>query len=221
MYNNIFKRVEAEHKARCVDLVNAIATDERALAANSTQTRWSQYQKGKISHEQAVEFAVKRQRDRMNRELAKERELLEAIENAPSVQSIAVFVTWKRSACWGSNPTACVTVSAGGRKSQYENRAGGCGYDKLSACVASALNESMSVKKLLHDKKESVLSVDPEASSHSAIGYGAGYGATPYLEGGVGMSSLISVLEACGMKLEDSWHTKDMDAYAFQVSKEA
>lgn len=47
---------------------------------------------------------------------------------------------------------------------------------------------------------------------------GAGYGAIPYFEGGVGMSSFVCVFNACGFVLEHS-HETDKTCYYYFVKK--
>jgi hypothetical protein len=129
---------------------------------------------------------------------------LDLIRNAPEVVSISIGVEWAKSATWGRNPTASACVeTSDGRFTRYEGRASGCGYDKESAAIAEALNQSPAVKRLLI-----------VAAARGGFPYGGTvgkYGAS--LSGGVGVSCFRSIFEFCGYKWDNTGSGRTFDAY--------
>lgn len=197
------------------------AKNDKGIKNNSTGKRWEQYQSGEITREKAVEFATKRRLKEIDRETIKKQDKLLKAQSAAELKSVSVSVSWKRSAYWGYNPTATVTING---IQQYSGTASGCGYDKETAAVGSALNQSETILKALYTAKEKALSKapaktrnNPKASNADLIHYGAGYGVLPYFEGGVGMTSFKGVFEACGLKCTHSDHTKTSDYYYFEA----
>ncbi len=195
-----------------------------------TARRWDQYQAGEISREKIVDLTIKRMEKQHEKDTAKKLEKLEAAAAAPDLESVSISVEWTRSRVWGYNPAAEIVVNAGGHYSKYTGSASGCGYDKRTAAIGAALNQSASVLKMLYTAKEKALaSLAPDQieaakkgyifgseSNRDFIHYGAGYGVLPYFEGGVGMSSFRGVFEACGFKCTADRETKHTDFYFFE-----
>lgn len=190
----------------------------------STDLRWSQYQAGKISREKAVEYAVVRALKKLEKELFDDLEKLESIENARIPQYVSISTEWVNSRTWGANPHTTVYVQGVG---SYEGCASGCGYDKESAAFASAAKGSFALKKILCDLKEAALKEgksDKSKTSCSGIdnrevcGYGAGYNPIPAFEGGVGMTSIISIFRKYGYKVVES-HGKKYDSYELELAE--
>ena len=81
-------------------------------------------------------------------EKKKESELsrLELVNDAPDLTYIKIEVEWRRNRTWGYNPTAEVWVNT-----HYYNtgKASGCGYDKESSAIESALRDSASLQKFI------------------------------------------------------------------------
>lgn len=182
---------------------------DNGLKRYSTETRWTAYQEGRITREKAVELATARALKELEKNHARKLAKLASAEAAPDVESIAIHVEWKRSRTWGYNPHASVIVN---HTNRYTGSASGCGYDKRTAAIAEALNQSAVMQRMLYQAKEKALAngYDPEsAKAHGSetnrycIAYGAGYGVLPYFEGGVGMGSFCSVFEACGLKVTE------------------
>ena len=213
MYKNLSKSVNFEYMERRGDLLRHIHNDEATLKRNLTPARLARYEAGKISRDEAVNIAFNRGRKMWDKyEDEAEAKLKEAAE-AAEIESISISITWHKSRMWGYNPTAEVKILAGHRVEFYKGSASGCGYDKESAAIASALNQSAAVKKMLYDCKEAALSKGSDGENRDLIHYGAGYGALPYFEGGVGVSSHMGVFEACGLKCKVSNHTDYSDFY--------
>lgn len=167
---------------------------DEGIKRHSTAARWDAYQAGKISREKAVELATARRIKELEKELAQNMQQLDAAEAAPDVKGIAIHVEWKRSATWGYNPHASVIVN---QVNRYEGSASGCGYDKRTAAIAEAANQSAVLLRMLYSLKEKALQTGEK------MPYGAGYGVLPYFEGGVGMESFYGVFNACGMNVTE------------------
>lgn len=196
---------------------------DNGLKRYSTEKKWNAYQEKKLTREKAIEFATARRFKEIEKYLQRDIEKLESAESVPDIETVSIRVEWKKSRVWGYNPTATVIINQANR---YTGSASGCGYDKLTAAIAEALNQSAVIRKMLYTKKENALQAgyDPETgktygpeSNGGCIAYGAGYGTLPYFEGGVGMSSFVSVFEACGMKAKIRDESgKYMDYYFFE-----
>jgi hypothetical protein len=102
---------------------------------------------------------------------------------------------------WGYNPSVEVRTNAG----RTTGSASGCGYDKESAAIADAFNKNPAIMKILFTLAENALQENSAAAWSKDIGYGSGYGAMPYFEGGVGSSCYWSILEKAGFhKIADN-----------------
>lgn len=221
MYTNIREELEREYKGYMESHAKYIGESENSLKNHSTETRWKQYQEGKITKGDCINYAIQRNNKSLQKRLEKKLEELENIAKAEDVESVIINVTWKRNPTWGYNPTAEVYVYTTNKVYKPVGKASGCGYDKETAAIGSALNEVAPIIKMLCDVKEKALEngVNPPCnapnSNREYIAYGAGYGAIPYFEGGVGMSSFESVFNACNFELRHQNHTKTTDYYYF------
>lgn len=191
---------------------------DNGIRKYSTPAKWEAYQAGRIDREKAVQLATARAGREIDKSTARKMAALEKAEAAPDVQSVAIHVEWKRSRTWGYNPHASVVINAMNR---YEGGASGCGYDKRTAAVGEALNQSAVIRRMLYQAKEKALAEGwrPENSAHSnagCINYGAGYGVLPYFDGGVGMGSFEGVFNACGLRLVVRDEGKHYDSYYFE-----
>lgn len=206
---------------------------DNGLKQHSTTLRWEQYQNGNITREKAVEFALKRRYKEIDGETIIKLDKLLKAQAAEDIKTVSISVIWKRNRTWGWNPTATVVING---IYIYEGSASGCGYDKRTAAIGSALNQSDIILKMLYTAKEKALKKPPQkgrqlnpfapedkaiyeenTSNNSLIHYGAGYGVLPYFEGGVGISSFIGVFKACGLELKHESGTDTTDYYYFEV----
>ena len=218
MFSNIKAALQKDHKARKAEAAHYILhgycttwaaehkkESDDGIKRYSTEARWTAYQAGRITREKAVELATARRMRELEKDLQKELARLDAAEAAPDVKSIAIHVEWKRSATWGYNPHAAVIVNQSNR---YEGRASGCGYDKRTAAIAEALNQSTVIMRALYSLKESTL------QAGEPMPYGCGCGVLPYYEGGVGMGCFRNIFRACGLQVvEDNETGKHYDFY--------
>jgi len=187
---------------------------DRGLEQYSTPYRWRQYKKGEITRDKAVEMAIKRVMRETGKRTAKQLQHLDDIATVADLTFISVSVEWTRSRTWGYNPHAEVRTNTG----RYTGTASGCGYDKESAAVASALNECSGVLKILYDAEEKALETRTfeKMEAGKILGYGAGYGVIPRFEGGVGVSCFWNIFEKCGFKLVSEHHGKHSDFYELE-----
>lgn len=131
-----------------------------------------------------------------------------SIMNSKDIESINISVEWKKSQTWGANPTATAKINyTDGSCGYFDGKASGCGYDKESAAIATALNCSHSVQKLLFVCSEN----DPDNKIYGY--YNANRGYFPYISGGVGVSCYNSVFNLCGYKFEQTNSGKTFDCY--------
>ena len=146
--------------------------------------------------------------NRINKEEARQL----AIMACNTITDITIGVEWRRSTTWGSIPTATVKVWSkdDNGNSKYEGeftaKASGCGYDKLSACIASALNQCDAFKRLLY--------VTYETKGKEGKPYGvyfSEYGA--HLEGGVGVNCYTRAFEWLGYDFKSTAWGKTFNAY--------
>lgn len=193
---------------------------DEGLKEYSTETRWNQYKAGTISREKAVELATARALKKLDKNTAVKLAKLDRVANAPDLTHINISVDWVRSRTWGYNPTA--EINAAGE--WHTGKASDCGYDKESAAIAKALNQSDSVLKVLYTLKEEGLRAGESDRSKTSCtgrdnsnicGYGSGYDVIPYFEGGVGVSCFWSILNKCGFTVT-SHHGKHRDYYTVE-----
>lgn len=219
-YENIMNEVLQDAESRKARNTEYIASSESSLRSASTETRWNQYKAGTISKEEAEQLAIKRATKAIDKETAKQLTKLERIAAAPTLEFIFISVDWKRSVTRGMNPSVEIITNTG----NYYGSASGCGYDKESAAIAEALNACDSILKVIYDYKEKQLADGKTDTSCTAcsgrdnrdiVGYGAGYAAMPYFEGGVGSSCFWSILKKCGYIVREN-HTKKSDFYSVE-----
>lgn len=210
VYEMLRKEVIAENKTYCKNTLEAIEKRESVLQRESTQTRWDQYQKKWITRRELVEYTSKRIKRKYEKMLQSDFETIDACEHAILPEIISILVEWKKSSVWVYNPYATVKIGS----ATFKGSASGCGYDKLSAAIANAFNKSYRMQKILFEMKEKALQKGETGNNHNIIGYGAGYGAMPEFEGGVGMSCFINILQKVGYKYNITY-TDSIDSYFF------
>lgn len=127
-----------------------------------------------------------------------------SIENE-ELESIHIILTWKKTRIYGYCPDGEMIAKAkSGKTFKVTGAARCCGVDKVSTCIASMLNEcKITFRELVRYYEKHAQSMKDEP--HKVIGYGSGY-SDPYFEGGVGMESIIPILNTLGFKLESEIH---------------
>lgn len=199
---------------------------DRGIERYSTERTWAQYKAGLITRDVALERAENRARKENEKWRKSRYDMLAAAEVAKPAEYIRINVEWKRSPTWGYNPTA--TISAG--QCNGFGKASGCGYDKGSAAISSALTECSSIMRVLYDYAEDQLAngFEPKVNSYNrfsvswgeVLGYGAGYDVLPGFEGGVGFDTTAAILEKIGyIKKFSDRSTKTHDTYYFEMKE--
>ena len=199
VYEMLKKEVVAENETYCKNMLKIIKEREEILKRESTPTRWGQYQKKIITYPELVEYTSERIKKKYRKTVQSELEVLKQIEEAETPKEIVIHVDWVKNTYWGNNPHATITDG----KRRYFGSASGCGYDKRSAAVAQAANQSIRILKILCDKKELELQKGKTGTNNAIIGYGSGYSAIPELKGGVGIESFKKIFENCGYNWND------------------
>jgi hypothetical protein len=199
MYELLKKITKEEKEKELQNQINYIKeNNENVINYYLTELRIKQLQNGEITKEKAQELAIKKAIKENKKQLENKLKHIEKVENeAREIKSISVVVEWVVSRTWGHNPNVIAFTQ---NKGCTYGSASGCGYDKESSAIAEAFNKNENLLKILYDIKEKALKDDITVSSHDSIGYGAGYGAIPYFEGGVGVSCFWHILEKAGYK---------------------
>lgn len=217
MYEKIKNQLIAENEKYRNNAIQYATDNDSTLERYSTVTRWNQYKSGVISREKCLEYAVMRINTQYAKSLNSDLDKLESIANAEDIKSISVSVVWHKSRTWGYNPTAEIRIETTNRYYYETGTASGCGYDKRSAAVGSALGKIPAALKLLCDLKEKNAPENiTEHSNANYIAYGAGYGAIPYYEGGVGYECFDKIFNIAGFKRVCFNETKNTDYYYYE-----
>lgn len=191
---------------------------ERGIKEYSTPKAWENYKAGKLTRAEAIEKASKRAAAEWAKRKEEYLQKITAAENAPLPSSINIAVDWVRNRTWGYNPNANICVVGVGC---YDGSASGCGYDKRTAAIATALNKSAAALKILYEAEEKRLKgiKTRKQARRDVLGYGTGYGVLPYFEGGVGISAYYTICENCGYKMTDTASSKTFDGYLITAKK--
>ena len=144
---------------------------------------------------------------RFNRENEKRRaeklEKIATVEQYKAPKYIDVSVEWKKSSVWGYNPTATITAD----KRRTEGRASGCGYDKESAAIASAMNSNPEIMRILYEHAESGKAVPYSVNLFAGV---------PVFDGGCGVNCFYNVFAACGYKWRCTGSGKLFNCYSIE-----
>lgn len=173
------------------------------------------YQKDRLTaaqYDHLKKGNLKRFRELVEKQIKKEEAKKQIVKNncllkiqdmkkAGLLEYLEITVEWSRSQTWGYNPHVEARAQYANIGTLYnKGSASGCGYDKESAAVASAIND---IIKPFILKNFNIL-------KHPSI-YGV---CSNYLgfEGGVGMRSFIRAFKACGYEVHES-HGRSFDSY--------
>lgn len=155
---------------------------------------------------QTTAVLLKKYNRENERERAKTLQHLYNVFNlSTDVSTIDISVEWHKSRTWGYNPTCNVFAGC----DFTTGHASGCGYDKESASMAQALNDSMNVMRILYSF------VDRGGVFYMSDGIST-CGGLPCIEGGCGVSTISRVFEKCGYKLRTVASGKLYNAYTVE-----
>lgn len=214
MTNNTFYYLGIEVKAEAAEerkrRVEWLEKYENALRNELTDTRWNQLNDGTITKEKAIEYATKRIEKDVAKKLERKLAHLDEVAAAPDLEYMTIETYF-------NNYGTCFAVVRTNNE-RNEGKAGGYGYDKESAAAADAMNKDFAILKALYTIKEKALAEGKTDESKTActgrdnreiIGYGAGYAATPYFEGGVGINCFFAILRKAGFETKTEWGRKE------------
>lgn len=129
------------------------------------------------------------------------------VMQAGAINKFTISVEWKKSNTWGYNPTAEVCIYSENGYEFLTGKASGCGYDKESAAIASALNQSNAIIKMLFD-------ADKKDPDNKVYGYrNAKDGFFPHISGGVGVLCYPKDFALFGLKWKNIASGKTFDSY--------
>ena len=143
--------------------------------------------------------------------LKKEEEREQAERNQKPVKSVTISIEWRKSRTWGNNPHASARVEyIDGTWNSYDGyTASGCGYDKESTVIASALNDILRYKLWeIEDNAEMIAS--------KPYGVRLSYDYNPHFEGGVGTSCYYRIAEWLGGTMKHTASGKTFDVYTIE-----
>ena len=143
------------------------------------------------------------------------------METDSSVKRVQLVTEWTRGGVYGAQAqtTAYYDLDDADGNPAYKkivgDKTGGCGYDKYSTALASALNSCDELMKAVYIATEKALQTaeqdnDRYGDGRHLLGYGLSYfkGYLPYFDGGVGACCFWSVLAKIGFKLAANFETK-------------
>lgn len=216
---NLIKAVETDQKNRLNDFINEVNKFENI---EELQTNWIFNQlipKGKNISSYSIEtlkaYLIKRKEKSIYKIIERQVNYINSINEAGELIDVKVSIECKKSKMWGNNPKAEAWATFinkfGHTDSVYvcSGSIGGCGYDKESTAVAECLNQIKEVLKPLFNLKNDNI----DTKNHSLIGYGAGYGILPNIEGGVGISCYNTIFNKIGYNFATIASGKTYDVY--------
>lgn len=218
--NNLRKAIVKEQKKHLKDsidmlkeleTVKAIKSDWRAknhLTPFSLKKDWK-------SVGELKSYIVKRMTESRQKEIEAKIKHFETVLNSGVLIEATISTVWKNNATWGANPTSEIKFTFENLDGQKEygffegSSIGGCGYDKASTSVSEVVNMVNPILRSLYIKKNAKTNL----KNGDIFGYGAGYGITPRLEGGVGVSCYPRIFESIGYEFKTIASGKNFDVY--------
>ena len=208
-YNELKEKITAHAGKECADFAakletatagDALASYLKQYTTPATLAALQEIPAGEpIPEEIKNKIQTKRAREAA-RDAKKRFDRVHEVEEVEAPAAVSISVEWHNSRMWGANPHAIAT----GDKRRSEGRASGCGYDKLSASLASAFNQNPEILKILYD----------HAEAGEAFPYGVHtFAGLPSFAGGYGVSCFYSIFEACGYTFRQVASGKTFDVY--------
>lgn len=117
---------------------------------------------------------------------------------ADKINCVTIFIAWSRNV-YGMQAQATIDIvyESGRSERRVGERTGGCGYDKYSAAVSSALRESDYMYKLLYEYVNKQMNL-PEGKRRFGYGMGVsvnGLNCLPWFENGVGIDATLDAIK--------------------------
>jgi hypothetical protein len=217
---NLIKAVETQEKNRLNDFINEVNQVESIEQLKNWRFN-DLLPKGKNMASFTLTtykaYLISRKEKQTYKNIERQVSKINEIANSGELIDVRVSIEWKRSQMWGSNPKAEAWATFkdnnGNTNSVYvqSGSIGGCGYDKQSTSVADCLNQIKQVLKPLYLIKDA--NTHNDNKNHELLGYGAGYGILPSIEGGVGVSCYNSIFDKIGFQFKTVASGKTYDVY--------
>ena len=194
--------------------ISQIAADVKKLSADKIKRRYSNDLTPKTAEAlteagegmpstETLEKIIKKHTRRAKKATAERLQKLAEVEAAKLPNIINITVAWHRSAAWGYNPSA--TVEAGYRRTY--GTASGCGYDKESAAIASALNANPEALKIIYKYVD----------EGGELPYGASvWAGLPSFDAGCGLTPFYAIFAACGYEWRQVGSGKFFNCYTVE-----
>lgn len=194
-YNGLKEKITAHAGKECADFAAKITTATvgdvlaswylKQYTTPATLAALQELPAGDTIPETIKDRMQKKRAKEAERDAKKRFERVNEVEEVEAPAAVSVVVEWHKSRTWGMNPRARVAAE---RNATYGN-ASGCGYDKQSAAIASAMNQNPETLKILYD----------HAEAGETFPYGVDvWAGLPSFAGGCGVSCFYEIFEACG-----------------------
>lgn len=139
---------------------------------------------------------------------------------APFVVHLEIDITWKNNKTWGLCPHAEARWEDENGEFYYDPNAGyagGCGYDKLSSCVAGVLNTVLS--RNLYEKRRKVAI---KSKIPGGVPYGltsSEYSVSPWIMAGTGISCYPPVIAFLDGKMKCVANSKIFEKWVIDFKR--
>jgi hypothetical protein len=215
---NIIKAIEAKEKTRLTEFITDLekineVQDLDIWHYNNLLPKGKSLKKSTL--QEAKAYLIKRKEKQVFKSIERQVNQVLTIGKAGEFIEAKITIDWKKSKMWGMNPAAeCVysykDIEGNTRTNRvFSGSVSGCGYDKQSTAVANCLNQIDEILKMLYTIKNDNL----DKENRDIFGYGSGYGITPSIEGGVGVSCYPRIFEKLGYEFKTIASGKTFDVY--------
>lgn len=172
-----------------------------------TDAQYSALKSGNLKkYRKMIDNAIVRETAKLESKKAEFSANCEEFKRNGKLLNLSISVSWTVSRTWGYIPHAEVRAEYEHEVYRAEGTASGCGYDKESAAVASALNEIMYPFFMRNYKKFADLKTYGVCQSWLSF------------EGGVGMSSFTRAFKDLGYDVIE-YHGKMSDFYTITLKR--
>lgn len=214
-FPRIISELKKEAEKRIADAFHWIDENESRMNYYLTSARQKQFNEGRITRAEAIVHAKNGAVRDCLKTLKKDYTRLNSASAVPVAEWFNISIEWKPNRIWGMNPSVTVRTARG----IYTGSASGCGYDKRTAAIANACNDAPELKKILYISEEKRLGKKAKKERREALGYGCGYGALPYYEGGVGIDSYFNLFNLQKYEFIQTGEGRYYDCYSGRAKK--
>ncbi len=196
--------IEKSNKEFCVRVVEGLKKERQQTVNWHCVKKY--FAKDEQPENMTVEQITKRIKKALKNETAHDtKEAIKAIQKikndkteAPEKIDITCKIDWYKNRTWGNCPKG---EYSSGYYRKFVGGVTGCGYDKASSWTAKAFNnDNILLKYIINFIEEKHIN---NLNIRKKLGYGIRiYRGLPYFEGGVGLSSHITILKNLGFNVD-------------------